>query len=88
MRIRDFKDGEDFLGLIGFDFVLGGTNSDNLVFSDLSIRDTANGAMISHDGNDLALLNKVAASDLTREDFVELVNPFDYTGFYDDFLFL
>lgn len=88
VRIRDFKDGEDFLGLIGFDFVLGGTNSDNLVFSDLSIRDTANGAMISHDGNDLALLNKVAASDLTREDFVELVNPFDYTGFYDDFLFL
>lgn len=88
VRIRDFRDGTDFIGLIGFDFSIAGADSDNLVFGDLSIRNTANGAMISHEGTDLALLNNVLASELSREDFVELVNPYDYTAYYDDFLFV
>ena len=44
--------------------------------------------MISHEGTDLALLNNVLASELSREDFVELVNPYDYTAYYDDFIFV
>lgn len=88
VRIRDFRDGTDFIGLIGEDFSIYGSDADNLVFSDLAIKDTAKGAMISYNGNDLALLNNVLAADLTREDFVELVNPYDFAGYYDEFLYL
>lgn len=72
--IKDFKNGTDFIGLIGSDFTFYDGAADNLVFSDLDIRDSAEGAVISVDGTDIALVEDIAASQLTRRDFVEMVN--------------
>lgn len=73
--IKDFVDGTDFIGLIGSAFDLSGFGQpDNMIFKDLSFRDTAAGAVIAHNGVDVALVENVLAADLTRRDFVEMVD--------------
>lgn len=75
--IRDFRDGVDFIGLIGQDFGYfdyGAPGSDNLVFGDLSFSDSTDGAVISRGTESLAVLKNVMASQLDRSDFVELVD--------------
>jgi Ca2+-binding RTX toxin-like protein len=74
MVMTDFRNGVDLLGLIGRDFTIfeyydAGTN-----FDDLTIADSDDGAVISAGINQIALLEGVDASDITRRDFVELVD--------------
>lgn len=74
--IRDFKDGKDFLGLVGYvesSALYSPPTLDNLTYSDLSFRDTPEGTMISYESDDIALLRGVDADDLSRKDFVEAV---------------
>ena len=82
--IRDFKDGQDFIGLIGYQSILSGTN-DDLVFGDLSFRNSKQGAVISAGEADIAVLKGVKAADLSRADFVELRGADDGYYLFDDY---
>jgi Ca2+-binding RTX toxin-like protein len=68
--IDDFKDGTDFIGLAGY------ADQDNLIYRDLTISDLAGDAVLSVDGNEVAVVRDISASDLTRRDFVESVDSF------------
>lgn len=77
--IRDYADGMDFIGIAGPGFGTGPTAR----FSDLDIRQAGGDTIIVYEGLDLARLQGVAASDLTRRDFVLDVDVVAYALQWD-----
>ncbi|TMV11274.1 calcium-binding protein [Arenibacterium halophilum] len=74
MVITDFRDGVDFLGLIGNGFQIMNYGSYGTNFDDLTIADSVDGAVISVGAQQIALVEGIDASDLTRRDFVEMLD--------------
>ncbi|WP_071516815.1 DUF4347 domain-containing protein [Geitlerinema sp. PCC 9228] len=67
--ITDFEDGVDSLILPTSDFPL---QPNGLTFADLTITQADTGTVISFNGNDLAILTGIDATNITQEDFQQI----------------